>query len=325
MKKILFALLFIGVSSAAIAQNNSNSIFSNTDVIRVDVYSNSEYFYMHEMKKGHSLYSLSKLFKTSLLKIYRFNGIKEGSIISIGQKIKIPLNDDFLYKGINLSGVTDGHFVPVYYRTKPKDNLFRISRVYFKQNTDDLIARNNLSTNSLSLGQDILIGWFPIGGKMPITSDLATDKQVIDQTIAPISHDTELSIEQGTQTIEALDSSMTDIEIIPSGFNRSLLGSLVYNNTMKETKKSEVAHWDNSMPDNGTVYVLHKNAIIDSYIEMYNPLLKRSVRAKVIGRIPYGAYTKDVCLVLSPRAAKHLGALDKRFKVEIKALIQKEK
>ena len=76
------------------------------------------------------------------------------------------------------------------------------------------------------------------------------------------------------------------------------------------------------MPDNGTVYVLHKNAIIDSYVEMYNPNVNRSVRAKVIGRIPYGAYTNDVCLVLSPRTAVQLGALDNRFKVEIKALVK---
>ena len=92
---------------------------------------------------------------------------------------------------------------------------------------------------------------------------------------------------------------------------------------MQIIKKTDVAFWDKTIPDNGAVFGLHGTAMLDSYISVFNPNSRRSVRVKVIGRIPYGTYTNDIKLVISPRAAKQLGGLDRRFKVEIDFLVQK--
>lgn len=315
----------IVISVSIYSQTNSNTIFTNGDKINVELTGQFDYHYVHELQKGQSLYALSKTFRVPLSSIYRLNNIEEGATMSIGQNIKVPIKDEYLYKGIDLKGLQYGHFIPVYYQTKPKDNLFRISRIYFNQPTADLISRNALKNNNLSLGQNILIGWLPIDNHTPpISKDefeevfepLVTESRDQLPTInESINDNNNMPIESDV----ALDTTGMD-SAHPEGFNLSLLGTLTYSSSMKETKKSEVAHWNKSMPDNGMVYVLHNKAIINSYIEMYNPILKRSVRAKVIGRIPYGAYTSDVCLVLSPRAAIQLGALDNRFKVEVKAL-----
>lgn len=309
--------------AAAHAQSNSNSIFRQGDEIRIELSGLSDYFYTHEIQKGQSLYALSKIFNVSLQTLYSKNQLDEGMVLDVGQKIKIPLKDDYLFKGVNLSGLKYGHFIPVYYKTKPKDNLFRISRIYFNQPTEDLIKRNKLASNSLSLGQDILIGWFPIGSSDPIITEEEFEEEFdieIDDTTEIIVDNDLINSDKIKPDLVNIDSTDINLER-PEGFNTLLLGDLNYSHSMKEINKSEVAHWDNTLPDNGTVYVLHKNAIIDSYVEMYNPNMKRSVRAKVIGRIPYGAYTNNVSLVLSPRTAVQLGGLDKRFKVEIYALV----
>jgi len=330
MKKLIIAFIIIVMNVFMYSQTISNTIFTKGDKINIVLTNQSDYYYTHLLQKGQSLYALSKTFNISLGSIYQINKLKEGATLSIGQEIKVPITDENLYKGTSLEGLKYGHYIPVYYQTKPKDNLFRISRIYFSQPTEDLVSRNNLKNNNLSLGQDILIGWLPINNNTPnisndefveefdpstsSTSDLETTN--IDENKDAINISTESEL--------VLDSSNLNDQH-PESFNLSLLGSLTYSKTMKEIKKSEVAHWNKSMSDNGMVYVLHNKAIIDSYIEMYNPILKRSVRAKVIGRIPYGAYMKDVCLVLSPRAAIQLGALDNRFKVEVKALFYKVK
>jgi hypothetical protein len=176
----------------------------------------------------------------------------------------------------------------------------------------------------LALGQDILIGWLAVDSDKPIIRE----EEFEEDFETSKNENSANAIADSKKDVGIIgENSMPQPELVkleyPVGFNSLLLGNLSYSNSMQEIKKSEVANWDNTMPDNGTVYVLHKNAIIDSYVEMYNPNLKRSVRAKVIGRIPYGAYTNDVNLVLSPRTAKQLGALDKRFKVELKVLIFK--
>lgn len=328
MRKLLITITLLIFSKGVYTQSASNSIFKQGDEIRIQLTENATYFYLHEIKKGHSLYTLSKIFNVSLATLYSFNQIKEATTIQLGQKIKIPLKDDYLFKGVNLSGLKYGHFIPVYYKTKPKDNLFRISRIYFNQPTDDLVKRNNLTSNDLALGQDILIGWLPIDSADPIEFE-----EEFEEDFEFLENDESSDINTDSDLIESneiLGELVNDLseEIIieqPAGFNTTLLGDLGFTPSMKEIKKSQVAHWDNTMPDNGTVYVLHKNAIIDSYVEMYNPNMKRSVRAKVIGRIPYGAYTNDVCLVLSPRTAVQLGGLDNRFKVEIKALVYESK
>jgi LysM repeat protein len=65
-------------------------------------------------------------------------------------------------------------------------------------------------------------------------------------------------------------------------------------------------------------YVLHSDAKINSEVEIYNPMARRTTKAKVIGKIPKGTYNPDINVVLSKATAKSLGALDARFMVEIK-------
>jgi hypothetical protein len=64
-------------------------------------------------------------------------------------------------------------------------------------------------------------------------------------------------------------------------------------------------------------FVLHPFAKLNSEIQIYSPFLRKSVRAKVVGRIPQGTYMSDTDIVLSSSTAKSLGALDSRFKVEL--------
>jgi hypothetical protein len=238
----------------------------------------------------------------------------------------IPLNGKELYKGTSLDNITRGHYIPVYYKTQPKDNLFRISRVYFKQSIDDLKSRNDLSDSNLSLGQDLLIGWLLVDGKMPTTENRSAEidrensismsqSNTVTNDLNSTNHATSAITNNEDQSITA-ESDSTELAY-PAGFNPTLLGSMKYAADMKVNKKSEVAFWDKTIPDNGTVFALHESAIIDSYINVFNPLVRRSVRVKVIGRIPYGTYTNDVKLVISPRTAKQLGGIDRRFKVEI--------
>jgi LysM repeat protein len=67
----------------------------------------------------------------------------------------------------------------------------------------------------------------------------------------------------------------------------------------------------------GRLFALHNSAIMDSNIEIENPITNRKVYAKVIGRIP-PIYEKEVQIIVSAEAARLLGAVDKRFFVSIR-------
>ncbi len=84
--------------------------------------------------------------------------------------------------------------------------------------------------------------------------------------------------------------------------------------------KSEkgIAIWNQSSTDSKNLFALHSTAKVGTYIEITNPMMNKTVQAKVIGNIPPRTYTDDVSLVISPRVAKSLGVVDRRFLVKIK-------
>jgi LysM repeat protein len=319
MKKLFFIITLIFCAIIVYSQHNQTSIFTNGDKLYINLGIDSELYYTHTVEKGHTIYSLSKAYNVTSTKLYSYNDMQEDSPIPLGQNLKIPLQDRQLYKGINLDQIKKGHYIPVYYKTQPKDNIFRISRVYFNQSTDDLMRRNNLKDNILGLGQDILVGWLPIDGKISNIEEVESEfgEEQLDQEVAT-DNATELEIDSNLLETEAQEENIDSIQLqYPSDFNPTLLGDHTYNNNMKIIKKTDVAFWDKTILDNGTVFALHESALIDSYINVFNTNTRRSVRIKVIGRIPYGTYTNDVKLLISPRAAKQLGGLDRRFKVEV--------
>ncbi len=325
MKTLLFIFALVFSANMLVAQHYQTSIFTNGDKLYINLGENSELFYIHTVSKGHTIYSLSKAFNVPTAKIYSYNGLPEGSTISLEQELRIPLQDRQLYKGINLEHISQGHYIPVYYITQPKDNIFRISRVYFNQSTDDLIKRNKLKDNNLALGQDILIGWLLIDGKSSNLEEI--ESEFGEEQLEPQSNLDNIDLigpVQDGSTVDIIENNLDSIELqYPSDFNPTLLGTVSFNKQMQMITRNDVAFWDKTIPDNGTVFALHETALIDSYINVFNTNTRRSVRIKVIGRIPYGTYTNDIKLIISPRAAKQLGGLDRRFKVEVDYLVMK--
>ena len=85
----------------------------------------------------------------------------------------------------------------------------------------------------------------------------------------------------------------------------------------KEISAQGVCFWPKDSKEKGALYALHREAAIGTIIYVNNPMTNRTVYAKVIGRIPE-AYERNVEIVLSPEAARKLGARDPRFFVKTK-------
>ena len=75
--------------------------------------------------------------------------------------------------------------------------------------------------------------------------------------------------------------------------------------------------WNKEGSDKVNSFVLHATAKINSVIELYNPLTKRTTYAKVIAHIPANTYSSDISILISPKVAERLGALDDRFQIKM--------
>ena len=97
----------------------------------------------YTVKAGDTVYGISKQFGVEAIDISTLNNLN-GSIIQVGQVLKIPNKS-----GNNPSGLFT-------YTVKKGDSLYSIARVY-ETTVDDIKRLNHLTSNLLSIGQQLLI------------------------------------------------------------------------------------------------------------------------------------------------------------------------
>lgn len=98
-------------------------------------------YVIYKVKKGDNLYNIAKAYNTSVNEIIKLNNLKNTSL-SIGQELKIPKINS------SISNTT--------YIVKKGDSLYSIARKY-NTTVDSLKKKNNLKSNTLSIGQKIII------------------------------------------------------------------------------------------------------------------------------------------------------------------------
>lgn len=171
------------------------------------------------------------------------------------------------------------NFVPIYYVVQSGDNLFQISKRYFSMPVDTILSRNNLKTASLQPGQLLLMGWMGLEG---IPAEWRT-------SIAPTAG--------GVHQQRYEEAKKSRKEVVSQG----------------------VCFWQHNSNEKGDLYALHREATIGTVMGVTNPMSRKTVYAKVIGRIPAG-YESNVEVVLSSAAARQIGARDPRFFVKVRFL-----
>ena len=96
----------------------------------------------YTVKKGDSLYKIANAYNTSLSSIQNLNNLKSNNL-SIGQVLKIPSSS---------SGGTTNQT----YTVKKGDSLYQIAKK-FNTTVDSIKNKNKLISNTLSIGQKLII------------------------------------------------------------------------------------------------------------------------------------------------------------------------
>ena len=108
---------------------------------------NPDNMFMYTVKKGDSLYSISKLYGTSVDEIKKLNYLKSNNLV-VGQVLRIP----------EVYTKPDSMIVPNYisYTVRAGDTLYSIAKKY-GVSADTIIQDNSLKNNNLSIGQILRI------------------------------------------------------------------------------------------------------------------------------------------------------------------------
>ncbi|MBE9585781.1 LysM peptidoglycan-binding domain-containing protein [Mucilaginibacter sp. JRF] len=188
----------------------------------------------------------------------------------------------------------DANNIPEYqdYKVSAGETLFAISR-RFNTTVDDIVSINKLTKKSLSAGQIIKVR----ANKTTTTPPPVTT--VPDTTKVAAVRD----------STEPMPVSSTDS--VGAGVRPNRYG-------LYEKNEKGVATWmDEAGLDPNKKLVLHRTAPIGTVIKIINPMTNRTTFAKVVGRFTDNESTKDVIIVMTKNVAESLGALDKRFHVNL--------
>lgn len=91
------------------------------------------------VKSGDSLYSIARKYNTTVNDLMKYNNLTN-NLLSIGQTLKIPTSESTLTT----------------YTVKSGDTLYSIARKYNKT-VNEIKSKNNLTSNTLSIGQTLII------------------------------------------------------------------------------------------------------------------------------------------------------------------------
>lgn len=235
-------------------------------------------YLIHQMEPKQTLYSLAKFYGLSVGELYHYNQGLKHIPIKVGQLIRVPIPNRAIrrYQG---EGFLPEEYIPIFYRVKRGDTMYRIAKQFFRMEMEELMARNQLISTELKSEQLLHVGWMNIKG---IPEEIRTNA--------------------GGPTAQR---------------NQAMKAIYLKECNGREATESGVAHWLKSGNEAAGSYALHRKARRNAIIGVTNPMNQRTVYVKVIGNMSNRAYEDNVKVVLSPTAAKLLGAVDERFYVKV--------
>ena len=183
------------------------------------------------------------------------------------------------------------------YKVSPGETLYAISK-RFQVKVEDIIAWNNLKSNNLNAGEILKI-------KQTDTTPAPAPVIVTPTAAPPI-----IAVQDNTLK---RDSNRT-LESDSAGSRR------LPNNRYGLSEKNEkgTAVWiDDPNLDPKKKYVLHRTAPVGTIIKITNPMTNKTTFAKVVGSFTDNETNKDAIVVMTKDVAESLGAIDKRFYVNL--------
>jgi LysM repeat protein len=286
----------------------SLSVFARSAADSVGIENqNGKKVILHKLEPKDNYYSIGRRYNVSPKVIIKYNN---NAKMAIGTIIKVPTNRPFTEpvkvttnaapihqnKPVVQTPVSqpqqsqpanntadDG--VPTQYKVSAGETLFSIAK-RFNTTVEDITNLNGLKTNAISPGQILLI-----------------KSNTPQQPLAQPAEITVAATRDSTIPASSTDSS--------HHMNANRFG-------LYERDEKGVATWiDDDGLDPNKMLVLHRTAPIGTVIKITNVMTNRTTFAKVVGRFTDNEQTKDVIIVMTKNVAQSLGALDKRFQVNL--------
>jgi len=265
---------------------------------------------LHKVDPKDNYYSLGRKYKVSPKAIIAYNN---NATMQIGVVIKIPTDRPFLESSYNTPPKQQVVVVkPQVQQQHSSPPIMQPAPVQQQQQT--VATSNNVPTQDykVSAGETL----YSIAKRFGTTvEDITQINGLTSTTLAP-GQVIKVRAGQGAAPVAPV-AQQTTTNVVPADsanatkFNANHFG-------LYEKDEKGVATWmDDADLDPNKKLVLHRTAPIGTVIKITNPMTNLTTYAKVVGRFTDNQANKDVIIVVTKNVADSLGALDKRFHVNI--------
>ena len=273
----IFFALFAGSASAAIDSLSVENLNGKKNIV-------------HKVEAKETYYSIARKYNVTPQSVIQFNSNKS---LQIGTILRVPTERPFEESTvINVSNKqesnTSAQTAVIDYKVAPREYLIAIAKK-FNTTVEYLKTLNNLSSNSLSIGQIIKV-------PLSVSSELPASPPAI------------------SLDVPKLDQRTINIPVDSSKSASERLKLPVARYGLREVNERGVAIWIEDENLDGTkMLALHQTAPIGTVIKITNPMTGKSTFAKIVGKFTQNESSKDALIVVTKATADLIGAKDKRF------------
>ena len=279
MKINLLLLSFISffILTEAKSQLSSIPVRHTKDTVYID-YNEGKYYLFHIVKNEDNLSSIASFYGTSVASIRDINGMTDPQI-KAKKIIKIPIQYNSVKSPVQRSSFEKNSYIPVFYKVKKGDTVYRLFRIYFPRDSNEIKNINVIKSNIIKMDSKLLIGYFPV------------------QPVKKSSTDISFQPNRNKDTLSLYFDKSKKVLVSTSGAAKT---------------------FDSAFEKTEYPYVLSNKIPEHSFVEITNPMSNKKITGKVIGKIPPGKYPLDILLLLAKNDALDLGFLDLKFFVSVK-------
>jgi len=336
MKKLFFLFLLIPFFTAA--QNK----------LLVEGVSPGLYL-THKVAPKENYYSIGRIYNVSPKDIAPFNNLQLEKGLSPGQAIKIPLNSSNFFQSGNAA--SDETFVPVYYKIKDKEGLYRVAKNHNDLPLETLKQWNKITGDAVKNGVQLVVGYLKVKTELSslakngigtsigsvttvaVEEKKAVEPETVDQPVVKNASEKNKKEPVKEKEVKQVEPKVVPVPekkapeaepkktVIEKNVTEANFKKL-YESQSKNAEAVEVTgnagvFKSTSGWNDKKYYCLYNSASPGTIIKITNPGNGNVVYAKVLDVIPDIKMNEGLLLILSNAAADALGAIEGNFNCSI--------
>jgi len=296
-------------------------VFSQNQLL---VQSNEKGMYLqHSVAAKENFYSIGRLFNIPPKEIAAYNELDMNNGLSLGQTIKIPLTAQNFSQASNKGR-------SIYYTVGEQEGLYRVSTKNGKVLMADLRKWNNLSSDQLSPGQKIIVGFLVspeantiVAANPVINEDKANPKifeepkqETVKQEISK-PQPAEIKKPQA-ETVKPTVQATTATNDGKGGYFKSNYDQQSKNGSSKDQTVTSGIFKTSSGWQDAKYYALMDGVEPGTIVRIVNPTNNKAVYAKVLGEMAGIRQNQGLDVRISNAAASVLDISDtEKFIVKV--------